>query len=177
MAKAGDDIERIILNEVSVYRMKDSPIDRLAFCAKSKITGEQYHAALRLYADAYGAGLMPTGVIDPAKERVDGGQYKNISDARIAAQVRYEHAIRRLSHDHFHILESIVIQEAALGEYAERFRRHKERRVRMGVALEKLCDALDALVRVYNPPRRDRGINSSHAPDYRPKIYPPDDPY
>ena len=181
MAKAGDnaafEIHEIKHGEpVRVLRMKDSPIDRLAFGAKPKITGEQYHAAVRFYTDAYGAGLMPLGAVDTSKDVVDGGQYKNISDAKIAAQVRYEHAIRRLSHQHFHILESIVIQEVKISEYATRFKRFTERRERIAITIDRLCCALDELAKGYNPPRRDRGIGASHAPDYRPNISPQKEP-
>lgn len=173
LSKAGDDIVQEVHENRVVLRMKDSPLDRLAFGAKPKITGDQYNAGVRYYTDAYKAGMMPSGVIDPSKERVDGGQYKDIADAKIAAQTRFEHALRALSYVDVSVLDAMVIQEISLGEYAERFTRHKERRVRHGVALELLCHALDALDKHYNPPRRDRGIGGAHADGYRPSIQQP----
>lgn len=173
LAKAGDDIAEFISDGRLTYRMKDSPIDRLAFGKRHKINADQYGAAMRLYADAYGAGLIPSCVIDLAKERVDGGQYKDISDIRIACQVRYEHAIKVLSYDHFMIVEAIVVQEVSLAEYAERFTRHRKRIIRQGVAVELLCQGLDSLARHYNPSGlTQRSIRSSMAEGDRPIILP-----
>lgn len=170
LAKAGDDIVQEVHENRIVLRMKDSPLDRLAFGAKPKITGDQYNAGVRYYADAYKAGMMPSGVIDPSKERVDGGQHKDIADAKIAAQTRFEHALRALGFVDLNVLDAMVIQEVPLGEYAERFTRHKKRIIRQGIALELLCHALDALDKHYNPPRRDRGIAGAHSDGYRPTI-------
>jgi hypothetical protein len=178
LAKAGDDVLEFISDTGRrSLRMKDSPLDRLAFGNKPKITGPQYQAGLRFYEDAYMAGMMPSGVINPAKERVDGGNFMNMSDAKVAALTRFEHALRILPFEYFHIAESVVIHETPLAEYAERFRRHKERRTRAAVALEFLCKALDALDKHYSPPRGDRGIRSAINDGYRPIIPPQKTPY
>ena len=172
LAKAGEDVDEFVSDTGRRgFRLKDSPIGRLAFGKRARISGDQYMAAERFYSDAYYSGLMPAGVIDPAKERVDGGQYKDISDFRIAAQVRFEHAIKVLPFQHYMIVEAIVIHEVPLAEYAERFRRWQRRRDRQIAALETLCQGLDVLVVHYNPRARPgASVRAAHADGYRPAI-------
>ena len=115
---------------------------------------------------------MPTGVIDPSKERVDGGNFMNISDAKVAAMVRHEHTIKALDYELYLVLNAIVIQEIPFSDFAERFTLHSTSRGKQEAAIAIIRLALNALVRQYSPPRRDSGIGASHAGDYRPKISP-----
>lgn len=171
LAKAGDDVMEFISDTGRrSIRMKDSPLDRLAFGKNPKINGPQYHAGLRYYENAYMAGMMPSGVIDPSKERVDGGNFMNMSDAKVAAMTRHEHVLRILPYEYFHILDAVVINEIPISQYAMRFQNFSERRERIAVSIDRLCNALNILEKHYNPPRRDKGIRASSMDGYRPVI-------
>lgn len=163
LAKAGRNIEPV-KSETTGYetlRMLDgSLLEQLATLGKRNprkgITGDQYHAGARYFADAYAAGLHASGVIDPAAVRVDGGQHKDVSTYRLDAQGRYNAALRSLDRVSVGILSDLVIHERmSLLQYAQRFvlYPHRERRA---IALQRLRDALDELDRFYYPPRKDK---------------------
>lgn len=173
LLKAGDDVLEFVSDTGRrSLRMKDSPLDRLAFGNKPKITGALYNAGVKFYEDAYLAGNVSSGVIDPAKERVDGGHFMNISDAVVAAMVRHEHTIKSLDYALYMTLHLVVIQEVSFADFAKRFALHTTSRGKHEAAIAIIRLALDALDRHYNPPRRGGGIASSHAGDYRPVIHP-----
>lgn len=132
------------------YRLNDAPLGRLRMAAKPKITGDQFNAGELYFGVVYYAGMMASGVVDPGRVIVDGGQYKDIPDRLIAAKARYEHIIKRMPHELHHITDAVVVQEIPLAEYAERFNRIKERRIRQAVALDRLTMGLDWLVRHFD---------------------------
>ncbi len=177
MRLAGDDVQEFVTDTGKrSVRMMDSPLDRLAYCKNPKITTAQYSAGSRFYADAYGAGLMPGGAMDTAKERVDGGGFESHSDFKIAAQTRFNHALRILHKEDLHILQEVVLEEVPLVGYADRLRQYREHRVRMVVALDRLCRALNALDQHYCPPARGQSTSqrAAMADGYRPGIRPRD---
>lgn len=164
-------IQEITLDESihwKALRLDDAPLGRLLFRKKPLIEPFHLQCGERYYATAYYAGLLPTGTIDPAAIRVDGGKYKDISDRKIAAMTKHEHTIRRLSYGEIEILDAIVLREIPVPEYSERFVKFKERRVRQAITIDRLTMALDHLDRLYNPPRSDVGIGASHSSDFRP---------
>jgi hypothetical protein len=169
LAKAvGDDGESLV-ETISVgenvnwraLRLNDSPLGRLHFRKKPAITGDQYVAGWRYYADAYYGGFLSSGVVNPEKERVDGGTYKDVPDTVLAAQTRFRHAARVLDRDDSHILSDVVLSEMEIGIYADRFRQYALPRERRLVAIAFLCRALDKLDAHYSPPRRAMGIRAS----------------
>lgn len=169
LAKAGRSIEPVESETgYETLRMLDgSSLEELATEGKRKpgrgITGEQYHAGCRYYADAYTAGIFASGVIDPATERVDGGQHKGVASYRLEAASRYNAALRCLDRVSADILASVVLHEMPLAQYAERFFRFPQARERRAIALQRLRDALDLLDAHYYPPRKDK-IRSVHNP-------------
>ena len=168
LAKAGRAVEPVESETgYETIRMVDgSPLEQLATIGKRNprkgITGDQYHAGARYYADAYLAGLFASGVIDPAAVRVDGGQHKGVSSSRLEAQSRYNAALKALDGPSAHILSRVVLHELALNTYAERYHQFPQARERRAIALHTLRQALDQLDRFYYPPRRDQ-IRSAHA--------------
>lgn len=168
IAKAIDEDGNSLLSEMTVdkttnwraMRITDSPIARMVHCKKPKLDNDQYQAGLAFYTVAYKSGLIASGVIDPAAIRVDGGQFKDVSDARIAAQTRYNHIIKAVDYDDLHVLDFIVVQETPLAEYAERFQRIPTRRERQAVALDRLRRALDKLAIHFAIKARPRGVNA-----------------
>lgn len=161
LAKAGRAVEPVESETgFETIRMLDgSPLERLATLGKKTprkgITGDQYHAGCRYYADAYQAGMFASGVLDLTAERVDGGQHKDISNQRLEALSRFNDALKILDRDFAHILSDVVLSEVPLNLYADRFRKYPQARERRAVALHMLRCALDRLDEHYYPPRRD----------------------
>jgi hypothetical protein len=170
---AGDDIEVFSPAEASHYRtirlVDVTPIDRLR--KHQDITADQYNAGCRYYSDWYKSGFAASGVIDPMRERVDCEGKHDLADAVLAAQTRFNHALKILDADAKHILDDVVLSEAPLRVYADRFREFRQYRERRAVALTLLRKALTQLANHYWPPRRD-GIRSQGRPDMRPAIMP-----
>ena len=162
LAKAGRRIEPVASETgYETLRMLDgSTLEQLATLGKRNprkgITGEQYHAGCRYYADAYQAGMFASGVLDMAAERVDGGQHKDITSQRLEALSRFNTALKALDRAAVEILSDVVLHEMPLARYAERFNRFPLARERRAIALQRLRDALDQLDEHYYPPRRDR---------------------
>ncbi len=179
IAKAGQDFEVLTPDKSSHYtiRMLDgSPLSKLASIGirtpSKGITGDQYYAGCRIFEDAYISGLVPSGVIDVSKIRVDCSGVPDIPISRIAAQTRYNHAIKAIDYDAYHIVSWVVVQGVPLNEYADRFREFPQSRERRAIALNLIRKALDQLITHYYPKARPSGITSAHIPDSRPVILP-----
>lgn len=179
LAHAGRDVEAFSpdenINWQTIRMLDGSPLEKLATAGQKNerrgITGPQYSAGKRYYADWYYSGLAASGVVDPTRDRVDGGTYKDISDKRMAAQTRFNRACKAIGDVHRHVLDDIVLMESPLSAYAIRFEGQYERKYDRQVAtLTALRLALDALDVHYNGHPSDRGVRRSHAADYRPKI-------
>lgn len=179
LAKAGEAIEGYSPKEnvhFDTIRLLDgSPLEYLASLGRKTprkgINGDQYQAGARYFADAYAARLLPSGVIDLAKDRVDGGNHADMADVVLAAQTRFNHALRAVDGDSRRILSDVVLSEIPLQTYANRYRAFPQARERRAIALNLLRKALDQLYAHYYQPRRG-GIVAAHQPDYRPSIPP-----
>jgi len=176
LAKAGADAEYFSPGKNENHRalrLNDtSPIDRLR--RQMLITADQYNAGCRYFQDWYKAGFCPSGVIDPMKERVDGGTHKHVSDAVLAAQTRYNHALKALDYDCSIALQEVVLHERPFRAYANQespeFPQFRERRA---VALRLLRKGLSQLAAHYWPPRRG-GAKVMVTEGARPGIMPVD---
>lgn len=162
------------------FRLNDAPLGRLLHCKHPKITVDQFNAGEAYHAVVYYTGMMASGVVDPSRVVVDGGQHKHIPDRLIAAKARYERIIKgtakrafhdRMPYELHHIVDAVVVQEIPLGEYAERFQRIKERRSRQAVALDRLHMGLDWLVSHFDIGRKPVRMQA-HVGE-RPEIQPP----
>lgn len=162
LAKAGRAVEPVASETgYETLRMLDgSTLEQLATLGKRNarkgISGDQYHAGSRYYADAYEAGMLASGVIDMAAVRVDGGQHKDITTRRLEALSRFNQAVKAIDRAAADILSDVVLHEMPLARYADRFTRFPLQRERRAIALQRLRDALDQLDEHYYPPRRDK---------------------
>lgn len=174
LAKAGDDVEVFTPADAEHFRtirmVDTAPIDKLR--KQMLITADQYNAGCRYFQDWYRAGFCPSGVIDPMKERVDGGTHKHVSDAVLAAMTRYNHALKALDYDCSIALQEVVLHEKPFRVYANQespeFPQFRERRA---VALRLLRKGLSQLAAHYWPPRRD-GVKVMVTEGARPGIMP-----
>lgn len=179
LARAGSAVEPVASETgfgfATVRLLDGSSLERLASLGRRApsrgITGDQYYAGCRYYADAYQAGLLGSGVVDATRDRVDGGAVTSVSAQRIEAQSRFALALKALDRVSVHILSDVVLSETPLTVYADRFRAFPQPRERRAIALQRLRDALDQLDAHYHPPRRG-GIVAGHRDGYRPVIDP-----
>lgn len=184
LAKAGDHVEYYTPDETidfKAIRMLDgSPLTKLVSIGRKTpnkgITGPQFNAGSRFFSDAYKAGLVPSGVGDTTRERVDCEGFRDVADEVIAAQTRYNNALKKLDYDAYHILSNVVISEVPLNIYADRYREFPQPRERRAIALNLLRKALDQLDAHYYPQTKREGTRSAHAQGYRPTILVPDQP-
>lgn len=160
LAKAGKAVEPVASETgYTTLRMLDgSPLEQLATIGKRNprkgITGDQYHAGCRYYADAYLSGMFASGVLDLVQERVDGGQHKDVSSQKLEAMSRYNAALKALDRASANILADVVLHEVPLAKYADKFHQFPQARERRAIALQRLRDALDQLDEHYYRPRR-----------------------
>lgn len=152
------------------YRLADAPLGRLL--TRKRIDREQFNAGECYYGVVYYAGMMGAGPPPTDRIIVDGGRHKDIPERLIAAKARWELIVKRMDYPLLHICDAIIVQEIPLAEYAERFRRHTERRVRQGVALDRLIMGLDWLALHFGTKETRRGVVGGIAVSDRPIIMP-----
>lgn len=178
--KAGRDFDILTDDQgwAMTFRMDDAPIAVLMRRGRKKpkegISGLQFQAGAQYHAMAYEAGILASGVPDLSQERVDGGMRVDISVRRLEAQQRFNDALKQLTPQSKHILSDIVLSEAPLNIYADRFRSFPQPRERRAIALQKLREALDELIEIFGMWRRATGIQRAGTDDYRPAIPLPD---
>lgn len=107
------DSQDITTRRIRVDRCKISWYERRHY-----ITTQQADALRKWQADAYLAGLMPscTGSYQPAIT----GRQSELSDTRIAAQTRRNHAIEFLNgvgRDAFDLIEAVAVRGQSAGRY------------------------------------------------------------
>lgn len=154
MKRAGDDWEEVNTDpdghaKYQTIRMLDRPIDRLASTERKKpgrgLTGVQYHALLRIFEDFYNSRLEESGVVNPAKDRVDCANHGELSEFVLAARNRFEKAIKALTVEEANIVDDVVIRETPIHVYADRFRQYPRYRDRMLKTITRLQGAADRL--------------------------------
>lgn len=175
LAKAGDQVEAFTAAD-SVHhqalRMLDGhPLERLA--SRGVITGDQYQAGTRFYGDWYYSGLAASGVIDPAREVVDGGLIMHESGRKLAAMTSYKRAVQAIGMIHSTVITDLVLLEQPVEEWGRKWFRQKAPKLAKAQAHAALILALQALDHHYYGERKTRP-HVAHADDYRPVINPED---
>jgi hypothetical protein len=176
LAKAGDQVEAFTAAD-SVHhqalRMLDGhPLERLA--SRGVITGDQYQAGTRFYGDWYYSGLAASGVIDPARDVVDGGLIMHESDRKLAAMTSYKRAVEAIGVIHSTVITDLVLFEQPIEEWGRKWFRQKAPKLAKVQAHAALILALQALDHHYYGQRKTRPY-VAHADDYRPTIHTADE--
>jgi hypothetical protein len=141
--------------------------------ARECITGDQHSAGHQFYSDWYWAGLAASGVIDPGRVIVDGGQIEHASDRKLFSLSRWQKAVQGVGKVHSNTLIDLLLTEETLhGWGARRFRQANRERARQA-AITALVLALEQLDIHYHG-RRDTRTRAAHAPDYRPSMLVPE---
>lgn len=171
LAKAGDQVESFSAGENvhhQALRMLDGHVlERLA--TRSVITGDQYNAGTRFYGDWYFSGLAASGVIDPSREVVDGGQVMRESDRKLSAMTAYKRAIQAIGLVHSTVICDLVLLEQSVEEWGRKRFGQKAPKLATLAAHVALIQALTALDHHYYGQRKHRA-HVAHVDDYRPVI-------
>lgn len=175
LAKASEEFEERVVKigdepEATVVQMLDgSVLDRLL--SRRQIATAQYSAGVRFYGDWYAAGLASSGVIDPSKDVVDGGNSEPAQVRQAEAAGRWVRAVQAVGKIHSNVLINVLLIEMSLQAYGQRDRRYADPKDARLAATVSLRNALTELDHHYYGQREDRPRHS-HAPDYRPAIVP-----
>lgn len=158
LARAGEDVEVFTPDKSENWRtvrmLDGNVLDKLA--SRSVITGDQYAAGCRFYADWYRAGLAASGVIDPGRVIVDGGLRENFSDHKMEAAHRWNKAIRAIGKVHSLVLIDVVLHEKPLEEYGRKRYGSTSPKIAKRDATVALIDALTSLDYHYYGVREDK---------------------
>lgn len=178
LRRAGDAFEDVLVTDESGRQflrrkfMDGHILSRLQ--SRDDIDGYQYAAGEQFYADWYASGLAASGVVDPAKEPVDGSPPQNISEFVMAARQRYHKAVKAMNWLHLHILNQVLLNEETLESYGDRmmWRFYKPGKNRTRAALNRFRDALTMLDHHYTGKVRSLTIRSQMSDDARPEDRP-----
>lgn len=175
LAKAGNQVEAFTaadsVHHQAIRMLDGHPLERLA--SRGVITGDQYQAGTRFYGDWYYSGLAASGVIDPAREVVDGGLIMHESDRKLAAMTAYKRAIKAIGVIHSTVITDLVLLEEPAEDWGRRWFRQKSPKLAKAHAHSALILALQALDHHYYG-QRTRRPHVTHAEDYRPEIVAPE---
>lgn len=140
--------------------------------SRGKINSDHYTAGAQFYSDWYHGGLANSGVIDPAKERVDGGTHKPQADEQLAALWSFVRAVTAIGPFHADPIIALVCFEEDRVSYVRRKFGVAREQTAHAIANSVLLVALAALVDHYQGPPRStkRRTRSSHVDGYRPRI-------
>lgn len=170
---AGENVEAFSPDESlhhRAIRMLDGHIlHQLA--SRSVISGDQFNAGTQFFSDWYYSGLAASGVIDPGRVIVDGGDAMRESDRKLAAMTRWKRAVQAVGQIHCTVLTAVVLREEDLAAYGRRRYGQKSAKLARLQATASLIDALTSLDHHYYGQRRT-GQRTSHADGYRPGIVP-----
>lgn len=171
LAKAGDEVEAFAAADTvhhQALRMLDGhPLEKLA--SRNVISGDQYHAGTRFYADWYYSGLAASGVIDPSREVVDGGLIMHESDRKLAAMTAYKRAVQAIGVIHSTVVTDLVLLEQKAEDWGRKWFRQKSPKLAKTQAHAALIMALQALDHHYYGQRKTRP-HVAHTEDYKPGI-------
>jgi hypothetical protein len=171
LAKSRGEIEDFVTDSGrrTVRMLDGSVLDQLE---KAKvISGDQYNAGCQIYSDWYFSGLAFSGVIDPGKEVVDGGNKDPTNERQMAALTRYARAIKHLGLVHSHVITNVVLIEMSREEYAFRRWGQKSPKLAKLATNTALINALEELDGFYYG-RREVRMRKSAIEGYRPEIIP-----
>lgn len=177
LAKSGDDFEEVItaiidrngdVDQKMTLRLLDgSVLDMLL--SRGTITTDQFTAGGQFYSDWYYSGFANSGVVDPTKEHVDGGNSDQMQDRALDAAGRFFKACIQLSEPRLNVLNNVMLLETKLEDYGfKRYGRKDPKDARLA-SITSLQDALTALDHHYYG-KCEGKTRAAHELDYRPTI-------
>lgn len=142
--------------------------------SRGMINGDMYDCGKRFYADWYKSGLAASGVVDPGRVIVDGGNPEPGIIRRMEFAQSWAVACRDIGPVHCHPLTDMVLLDTPATVYALRHMGLKDPKDARLAAYTLLRAALDALVLHYLGPRRmrksyHRAERPSHVPEMHEK--------
>lgn len=120
------------------------------------INGDQYTCGKRFYADWYLSGLAASGVVDPGRVIVDGGNPEPGIVRRMEFAQRWAVACKAIGPVHCHSLTDLVLLDVPATTYALKHCGARDPKDARLVSYTILRLALDALVLHYMGPRHMR---------------------
>ncbi|MEQ1524633.1 MAG: hypothetical protein ABL936_25510 [Aestuariivirga sp.] len=140
--------------------------------SRGMIDGDQYGCGKRYYRDWFKSGLAASGVVDPGRIIVDGGNPEPAIIRQMEFAQEWAKASRAVGKVLCHPLTDMVLLDEPATAYAMRHLGMKDPKDARLSAYTMLKMALDALVMYYMGPRRmrasyHRGDHPQDRPDLR----------
>lgn len=152
-AAAGDDAVTEVVTEVKdkagnaeravATRLADEPLELLF--KRGAIDQEQYACGREYYRHWAASGLATSGVVDPARERVDGGQVHIESEVRQWHLERFQMMAGRLGTVHARVMRACVLMGVSMQDYGNLYSGHKDAKRAQTWAQSRLTAALEEL--------------------------------
>lgn len=174
LAMAGDSIEfmEAAKNEHwRAIRMLDNHVLEFLY-SRASLTISQYNAGIQFYEDWYNSGQANSGVIDPGRIVVDGGQVDHMTDRNLDAQQYFKRAVQAVGMVHSTVLTDVVLLEMTLEDWGRKYHGYKNAKDAKKAGKISLVNALTQLDFHYHGQRRKNPSRTCHEPDYRPEISP-----
>lgn len=175
LAKAGEDVEEFTADKSENWRairmLDKHPLEN--WLKRGKIDADQYAAGMKFRGDWEQSGQANSGVIDPGRVIVDGGQVDYVNDLSLDAQERFKNAVQAVGLVNSMVLtDAILLETLTVEEIGRKYRRYKNEKQAIQSGQDLIWSALKALDYHYYGKRTDkRATRHSHAPDYRPGIH------
>jgi hypothetical protein len=144
---AGDDAVTYIATEeaVAVPRMLDGNVLELLL-SRGVIDSEEYACGNEFFRHWYQSGLAASGVIDPTRDRVDGGKMESQSETALWHFEKFKRMVQGVGPIHSQVLCVCILTGTSLAEFGLRHCRTTYARTARERAQDRLTAALAALV-------------------------------
>lgn len=152
-AAAGDDAVAEVVTEVRgkagaaeralATRLSDEPLELLF--RRGAIDQEQYTCGREYFRHWAASGLATSGVVDPGRERVDGGQRHIESEVKLWHLQKFQHMSRKLGTVHARIMRACVLMGVSMQDYGSLYSGHKDAKRAQTWAQSRLTAALEEL--------------------------------
>lgn len=179
--EAGSDAIGEVITEVTAIhgatertatvRLYDGDVLELLF-RRQVIDQEQYACGKEYHRHWHGSGLASAGVVDPARERVDGGTFKPESETRLWHLTRWSQLTRELGEIHSRVLLACVLLDESLQDYGLKHSKQRDPKRAGSWAQGRITGALEQLVFIMLGERRSNRQRGSMMAGARPVIPP-----
>jgi hypothetical protein len=144
---AGDDAVTYIATEeaVAVPRMLDGNVLELLL-SRGAIDSEEYACGNEFFRHWYQSGLAASGVVDPTRDRVDGGKMESQSETALWHLQKWQRMVQGVGPIHSQVLCDCLLIGTSLTEFGLRHCRTTYPRTARDKAQDRLTAALAMLV-------------------------------